>query len=213
MHSSLRTKVVLWFLFVAIVVGFAGYIGFRRLSDYILHQARTQMDAKLDHVIDVLGPTNSTYLHLVQSSLALLKMLGREKGEPHLEWTVSSSGSSEAVLYFGTESIAGDDTLVDRVTELMRGTAGIFVKQGDNFVRVSTNLLRSDGSRAVASVLDANGAAFAAIRNHQSYFGVAEILGQPSITGYEPIRSSNGETIGIFYVGFRSHLWRRSTRL
>ena len=32
--------------------------------------------------------------------------------------------------------------------------------------------------------------------------GVAEILGQPYITGYEPIRSSNGDTIGVFYVGF-----------
>lgn len=79
MHSSLRTKVILWFLFVAIVVGVAGYIGFRRLSDYILHQARTQMEARLDHVIDVLGTTNSTYLNLVHSSLAFLRMLGREK--------------------------------------------------------------------------------------------------------------------------------------
>ena len=79
MHSSLRTKVVLWFLFVAIVVGFAGYIGFRRLSDYILSQASAQMDAKLDHVIDVLGTTNSTYLNLVHSSMALLEDAGPRK--------------------------------------------------------------------------------------------------------------------------------------
>ena len=202
MHSSLRTKVFLWFLFVAIVVGFAGYIGFRRLSDYILRQASAQMDAKLDHVIDVLGTTNSTYLNLVHSSMALLRMLGREKGLPHLEWTVNASGSPEAVLYFGATPVVGDDTLVDTVQELMGGTAGIFVKQGESFLRISTNLLGSDGSRAVGRVLDANGAAFAAIYRGESYFGVAEILGQPYITGYEPIRSSNGETIGVFYVGF-----------
>jgi hypothetical protein len=79
MHSSLTTKVALWFLFVAIVVGLAGYTGFRRLSDYILHQASARMDAKLDHVIDVLGTTNLTYLNLVHSSTAVLRMLGREK--------------------------------------------------------------------------------------------------------------------------------------
>jgi signal transduction histidine kinase len=84
----------------------------------------------------------------------------------------------------------------------MGGTAGIFVKQGESFLRISTNLLGSDGSRAVGRVLDANGAAFAAIYRGESYFGVAEILGQPYITGYEPIRSSNGETIGVFYAGF-----------
>ena len=202
MHSSLRTKVVLWFLFVAVVVGFAGYIGFRRLSDYILHQARTQMEAKLDHVIDVLGTTNSTYLSLVHSSMAVLRMLGREKGEPHLESRVDSSGSPEVVLYFGATPVAEDDTLVDRVKELMGGTAAIFVKQGESFVRTSTNLLRANGSRAVGSVLDPKGAAFAAIHGGESYFGVAEILGQPYLTGYEPIRSSNGDTIGAFYVGF-----------
>ena len=201
MHSSLRTKVALWFVFVAVVVAFAGYIGFRRLSDYILHQARTQMDAKLDHVIDVLGTTNSTYLKLVHSSMALLRMLARERGEPHLEWTENSSHSPESVLYFGTTPVVRDDPLVDRVNELMGGTAGIFVRQGESFVRISTNLLRSDGSR-VGSVLDPNGAAFAAIRRGESYFGVAEILGQPYITGYEPIRSSSGDTIGLFYVGF-----------
>jgi signal transduction histidine kinase len=202
MHSSLRTKVALWFLFVAIAVGFAGYIGFRRLSDYILHQARTQMEAKLDHVIDVLGTTNSTYLNLVHSSMALLRMLVREKGEPHLESRVDPSGSPEAVLYFGATPVAEDNTLVDRVKELMAGTAAIYVKQGESFVRISTNLLRANGSRAGGSVLDPNGAAFAAIRGGKSYFGVAQILGQPYITGYEPIRNSNGATIGVFYVGF-----------
>ncbi len=70
----------------------------------------------------------------------------------------------------------------------MGGTAGIFVKQGESFLRISTNLLGFDGSRAVGRVLDANDAAFAAIRRGESYFGVAEILGQPYITGYEPIR-------------------------
>ncbi len=79
MHSSLRTKVVLWFLFVTIVVGFAGYIGFRRLADYILRQASAQMDAKLDHVIDVLGTTNSTYLNLVHSSIGPSENAGPRK--------------------------------------------------------------------------------------------------------------------------------------
>jgi signal transduction histidine kinase len=202
MHRSLRTKVALWFLFVAIVVAFAGYIGFRRLSDYILHQAEAQMDAKLDHVIDVLGTTNSTYLKLVHSSIALLRMFAWEKGEPHLEWKVNSSGSPEAVLYFGNAPVAGDDTLVDRVQKLMGGTAGIFVKRGDGFVRISTNLSRWDESRSLGNALDPNGAAFVAIQKGESYFGVAEVLGQPYITGYEPIRNFNDEIIGVFYVGF-----------
>ena len=86
MHSSLRTKVVVWFLFVTVAVGLAGYVGFRRLSDYILREASIQMDSKLDHVFAVLAATNSTYLNLVRSSMAVLRMLCEENGAPDLDW-------------------------------------------------------------------------------------------------------------------------------
>jgi methyl-accepting chemotaxis protein len=212
MHSSLRTKVALWFLFVAIVVGLAGYIGFRRLSDYILHQARAQMDAKLDHVIDVLGTTNSTYLNLVHSSMAVLRMLGREKGQPHLEWTVNSNGPPEAVLYFGATPVAGDDTLVDKLKELMGGTAGIFAKQDESFVRISTNLLRSDGSRAVDSLLDPDSAAFAAIRRVTVISASPKFSANPTSQATSQSEPPSAKPSVFFMLASRSHLSPRSTR-
>ena len=202
MHSSLRTKVVLWFLFVAIAMGVAGYAGFRRLSDYIFNEARGQMESKLDHVIDVLTATNSTYLSLVHSSMAVLKMFCRERGEPHLGWSVKPDGSSEQTLFFGNQAMAGDLALVDEVNEIMGGTASIFVRRGDTFVRIATNVLKPDGSRAVGTVLDPDGLAIRAIQKGEAFYGVVDILGKPYITGYEPIRGHHGETIGIFYVGF-----------
>ncbi len=202
MHNSLRKKVALWFLFVAIAVVAAGYAGFRRLSDYILADARAQMDSKLDHVIAVLAATNSTYLNLVHSSMAVLKMFCQEKGEPHRDWITRPDGSSEETLHFGNVAISGDDALVDRVQEMMGGTATIFVRRGDVFVRISTNVLKPDGARAVGTVLDPDGPAIAAIRRGDAFYGVTDILGKPYITGYEPIRDSTGETIGIYYVGY-----------
>jgi signal transduction histidine kinase/CheY-like chemotaxis protein len=202
MHSSLRTKVALWFLFVALAVTVAGYVGFRRLSEYILKDASAQMDSKLDHVIGVLAATNSTYLDLVHSSMAVLRMLCHEQGEPRLDRIAKPDGSSEERLYFGNVPVAGDHGLVDRVKEIMGGSATIFVKRGVGFVRISTNVLGPDGSRAIGTALDPDGYAIAAIRRGEAYYGVADILGKPYLTGYEPIRGSRGETIGIFYVGF-----------
>ena len=69
MQISLRKKVALWFAFVALAVGVAGFAGFRRLSTYIRNEAELQMEAKLEHVVDVLEATNSIYLDLVRSSM------------------------------------------------------------------------------------------------------------------------------------------------
>jgi hypothetical protein len=98
MHRSLRTKVAPWFLFVVVAVSAAGYAGFRRLSDYILDQAKAQMNSTLDHVIDILTATNFTYRNLVRSSMAVLRMLCQQNGEPHLDWIVKPDGTSGQML-------------------------------------------------------------------------------------------------------------------
>jgi hypothetical protein len=93
-------------------------------------------------------------------------------------------------------------TLVDAVQKEVGGTSTIFVKSGDEFVRVATNVKKDDGSRAIGTVLDRNGRANAAILKGESYFGEAEILGKPYITGYEPIRNASNDIIGVYYVGY-----------
>ncbi|HEY5741631.1 MAG TPA: Cache 3/Cache 2 fusion domain-containing protein, partial [Terrimicrobiaceae bacterium] len=201
MHSLLRTKVALWFLFVLVAVGVSGYAGFRRLSNYILNEARVQMTSELDHVIGVLSATNSTYVNLVQSSIAVLRMFCQEKGKPGLDWVVRPDGSREQTLRFGTEVLTDDSAMVDKVKEIMGGTAAIFVRRDKTLVPITTSILNPDGSQA-ASALDPAGPASATLRKGEAFYGVVEILGRPYIAGFEPIRDSQGELIGAFYAGF-----------
>lgn len=199
MQRSLRTKVILWFLFVIIAVSLAGLAGFRRLSNYIREEARMQMHSKMEHVIDVLEATNTVYLDLVHSSMRVLKLLALQQGDPHL---VRFAGGNNDALLFGNHAISGDFTIVDQVRSIMGGTVTVFVRQGDNFVRVSTNVLQPDGSRAIGTQLNPNGPAIPRLRNGQDFYGVVDILGKPYITGYEPIFNASGEVIGAYYVGY-----------
>jgi hypothetical protein len=68
--------------------------------------------------------------------------------------------------------------------------------QGDEFVRVATNVKKDDGSRAIGTVLDPKGKAIAAIAKGGSFFGDVDILGKPYTTGYEPIRDAKDNIIG-----------------
>lgn len=88
--------------------------------------------------------------------------------------------------------------LPDRLNELCGGTATIFMKD----VRVSTNVLKEDGGRAVGTTLQ--GPAYDAVfRRGNPYRGQANILGTPYFTAYDPIRNSAGEIIGVLYTGVK----------
>ena len=84
----------------------------------------------------------------------------------------------------------------------MGGTATVFVKHGEDFVRVATNVKKDDGSRAVGTILDPKGKVIVNIRNNEPYYGEATILGKNYVTGYEPIRDAANKVIGIYYVGY-----------
>ena len=92
--------------------------------------------------------------------------------------------------------------VVDEVVRENGGTATLFVKAGDEYVRVATNVKKNDGSRAIGTILDPNGPVVMVIRKGEAYYGDATILGKPYVTGYDPIRDSSGNVIGIYYVGY-----------
>jgi signal transduction histidine kinase/DNA-binding response OmpR family regulator len=201
LQISLRKKVALWFAFVTLAVGVAGFAGFRRLSTYIRGEAEFQMEAKLEHVVDVLEATNSIYLDLVRSSMRVLKMLCLKNGPPHTGLLPDETGISES-LFFGNRPATTNHAIVDQVRDIMGGTATLFLKRGEDFVRVTTNVAKDDGSRAVGTKLDPSGKPIAAIRKGEPFYGVADILGRPYITGYEPMRAQDGAIIGAYYVGY-----------
>jgi methyl-accepting chemotaxis protein len=99
--------------------------------------------------------------------------------------------------------MAGDAVLndnyevVDRVRDLVGGTATIF--QGD--LRISTNVKKPDGSRAVGTRLAAGPVHDAVFQDKRPYRGEAEILGVPYFTAYDPIQDAAGNVIGVLYVG------------
>lgn len=102
----------------------------------------------------------------------------------------------------GGQAITGDNAIVDRVQQLAGGTCTIFQRaEGDRLLRISTNVLRADGSRAVGTYLPASSEVARTILGGKSYRGRAYVVNAWYITAYEPIRNRGGEVIGALYVG------------
>ena len=108
-------------------------------------------------------------------------------------------------MRLGSAPQANSFDLVDSLTEVMGGTATIFSKTGDDYIRISTNVIKN-GERAIGTKLAPNGKAIKKINQQQAYYGAVDILGSPYLTGYEPMFNDAGEVIGIWYVGYSADL-------
>lgn len=105
---------------------------------------------------------------------------------------------ADGKLWIGNYQVNDNYELPDKLKELCGGTATVFM--GDT--RISTNVMKADGSRAVGTKLQ--GAALeAVVKQGIGYRGETKILGVPYFTAYDPIKNQQGETIGVLYVGVK----------
>lgn len=126
---------------------------------------------------------------------------GAEQGKPTQVGALTVND-----ILIGGRGQANNFELVDHVAEINRGTATIFSKEGERFVRISTNVLKDNGERAIGTVLDDRTPAYAALIEGRSFFGVVDILGNPYFTAYVPLKNRLGDVIGVSYVGYKADL-------
>lgn len=101
------------------------------------------------------------------------------------------------VLHLENHSLSGRLDIVDKITELVGGTATIF--SGD--LRVVTSIHLTNGKRATGTRLAQNEAYTSIFQNKEPFRGFVDILGVNYFTAYDPILDSEENVIGILYVG------------
>jgi diguanylate cyclase (GGDEF)-like protein len=104
---------------------------------------------------------------------------------------------ADGVLSVGGVPLTDGNEVVDKVAALVGGAATIFA--GD--VRVATTIRQADGTRAIGTTLAHNAAYRAVFERHTPYRGMAEILGEPYVTVYDPIFDKQGGVVGAVFVG------------
>lgn len=168
-------------------------------------QVAKQKQQVADRLLNILTVTDSLIQERVKSSMTLLKQRGLDIGMPSQGDNVMVKTTSARQLYLGNQPQANDFTLVDNLTAVMGGTATLFSKTGEDYIRVSTNVIK-DGQRAIGTKLAPQGKAMANIVKGTAYYGAVDILGSPYLTGYEPMKNAAGQVIGIWYVGYSADL-------
>jgi methyl-accepting chemotaxis protein len=179
-----------------------GVMAWRINSRSIHLQAASEAELHISAIAEQLQAVDSLSRQQVESSMQVLRDRADLLGKPSLVGTTFVAGHSVPDLHLGRASIVNNFQLVDQLQQLTNATATLFVVSGQDYFRVSTNVLKTDGSRAVGTVLDPKGKAYAAITQGRSFSGVVDILGSPYMTSYQPMQDAAGKTIGVWYVGY-----------
>ena len=120
----------------------------------------------------------------------------------HAGETVNVAGQATPALYLGEHLLNNDFRQVDEFQQMTAGVATLFVRSGDDFIRISTSLTKQDGSRAIGTQLDRQHPAYAKLMAGQTYVGRALLFERNYMTRYVPVRDGGGRVIAVLFVGF-----------
>ncbi|MGI6508066.1 MAG: Cache 3/Cache 2 fusion domain-containing protein [Saccharofermentanales bacterium] len=98
-------------------------------------------------------------------------------------------------------SIAGDNDVVDLISEDLDARATIFVREADDFKRISTNITDDSSERVVGTFLGRDHRAYDTVVRGEIYLGEALVLDDNYFTAYKPIKDDNANVIGLLFIG------------
>lgn len=176
---------------------------------WILSSAQTRgRRASADHdaaqaeaaVLDHLSLVNDQLVSRLDAEMKIIQAEARDLGTGRLGPGIAAGTGKVPDLLFGRTSQARLMDRLERINGLPEGSITIYVLQGDELVRLSTNAFVPDGTRAAGTTLDAGGAAHRALIKGRSYWGPVETFGELQLADLEPVRNAAGDMIGAFGV-------------
>ncbi len=201
--SSISKKMT--YIQVAVIItAMIGFITF--ISNYLDNYIKTETNLKLSSSTKLVVEMIDTYNSAIEiGAEKVLHLFIEDLGDFRidLEKKVDVDGVYTPVLYAEGEIINNNFDAVDAFRKRTGDVATIFVKDGDDFVRISTSLFKENGQRAIGTYLGkSKSAAYEHILNKKTYIGSTKLFGKDYITVYAPILDKTNNVIGISFVGY-----------
>jgi methyl-accepting chemotaxis protein len=120
------------------------------------------------------------------------------------------NGVQVPTMFAGSKILNNNHSFPEKLSAENPGAvATIFVRSGDEFVRISTSLRKSAGEgttpssedRAVGSLLSHEHPAYNAALSGNTYSGTVTLFDVIYMAEYVPMKDANGATIGIMFTG------------
>ncbi len=157
----------------------------------------------------------------VNSDMILAEQVISSLGEPYLDRnrTISVTAVNQTtkrgesvslpVMEMDGRQVAFNYEAVDRIRTLVGGTATIFQVIPQGLLRISTNVLKTDKTRAVGTYIPTDSPVYKTVMNGTVFHGRAYVVNAWYITAYKPFRDTAGNIIGVLYVGVQEDPYKK----
>ncbi|QUN06812.1 methyl-accepting chemotaxis protein [Shewanella yunxiaonensis] len=190
------------FILTVLVFGIVGVFSYKTAAQALKDKALSAMAKEMHSVNDLLELQYKSLLVIADRNASVFnEMYPGEFSKPVGE-TTDVMGKATPTLKHNNELVNSSISKVDRFANLTGGNATVFVKDGDDFLRISTSLKKADGTRAVGTYLGKNHPGYNKLLNGENYKGYANLFGKDYMTEYRAIKDKQGTVVGILYTGF-----------
>ncbi|AZE97322.1 Methyl-accepting chemotaxis sensor/transducer protein [Pseudomonas orientalis] len=187
---------------LAVVISGSTVFALRSLDTANLATREEHLASEARLLADQLNTFHSTLRESTQRLSGLFEKRFGAGLSVRADQPVAVAGVQTPSLYLGSELLNNNFGEVDEFKDMSGGVATVFVRSGDDFVRVSTSLTKQDGNRAIGTVLDRQGPAYQRVFNGQAYIGRAVLFDRSYMTQYSPVRDASGKVIAVLFIGF-----------
>jgi Cache 3/Cache 2 fusion domain len=148
------------------------------------------------------GALSAAHAYDPKATIADLDARLTKIGAAKISGTDTAADKTVPALFFGERKINNNFDVVDAIRKSHSATATVFVKEGEEFVRVSTNVLTPEGKRGTGTTLARN-KAYEAVSKGEQFCGVIDVLGTSFDACYNPIKDAAGKVVGASYIGHK----------
>ncbi|MBN2166285.1 MAG: Cache 3/Cache 2 fusion domain-containing protein [Marinilabiliaceae bacterium] len=205
-----RLNVVLG-IFIVLIIGFLGVYTSVKIKNKIIEDTNLRMNEQvydLKNFIQQEIRNNQDKvnigIHLVDNFLATKGNIVISDETIIFSATDQVSKQSHDVLlnkwYLGGKLLQYDSVYVNSIQKLSGGTATIFQRIPDGFLRISTNVINKYGEAAIGTYIPNSSPVVKSILSYKSYSGRAFVVNDWYLTSYNPI-VVNDEVVGMTYFG------------
>lgn len=214
LKKSILLKILLPIIFTLLfVLAAAGLISFQKTRVDIYSQLEGRLHGESTSLVRLFDTSRSQFLQKLDSDLRVAHHLAFNSGDivigdKKIEIKATDQISQESSIvslsqwYLNGDELHNSFSLVDKVSELTDATATVFQKIDQGYLRISTNVMKLDGNRAVGTYIPNNSAVIKKVESGETFLGRAYVVNDWYLTAYEPIYI-DGEIKGILYVGVK----------
>ncbi len=216
--TKISNKLNFWIscmlIVVVLVIGMVAIGSYERylveLSDYALLEQVRDVGEFLNNEIDNTQQQVNVAMNFASAYISALGRITEDKSNMINYQAVDqishqSYPVSVPVWRLDGLKLQGDTAVVDNIKRNSVETATIFQKIPQGYLRISTNVTKTDGQRATGTFIPNDSPVVQAIEKGEIYHGRAFVVDAWYYTAYKPI-IIDGVVKGMLYVGIRDRL-------